>query len=84
MQVKGIAECSKHSAILSTSIKLPFFIKTFDLSIFEWSFKTGFTVFTSWAKNSVDPNHLTLEASWSESALFLQIGFNMAGVDKAK
>ena len=32
------------SAILSTFIKLPFVIKIFVLSIFEWSFYTGFTV----------------------------------------
>ena len=37
MQVKSIAE---HSAILSTFIKLPFAIKTFVLSIFEWPFYT--------------------------------------------
>ena len=45
--VKSIAECSKgeHSAILLTFIKLPFVIKIFDLSIFEWPFYTGFTVF---------------------------------------
>ena len=41
MQVKSIAECS---AILQTFIKLPFAIKTFVLSIFEWPLKTGFTV----------------------------------------
>ena len=35
----------EHSTILSTCIKLPFVIKTFVLSIFEWSLKTGFTVF---------------------------------------
>ena len=35
----------EHSAILSTFIKLPFAIKTFVLSIFEWPLKTGFTVF---------------------------------------
>ena len=34
----------KHSAILSTFIKLPFVIKIFVLSIFEWPFNTGFTV----------------------------------------
>ena len=46
MQVKSIAECSKeHSAILSTFIKLPFAIKPFVLSIFEWPLKTGFTVY---------------------------------------
>ena len=34
----------EHSAILLTFIKLPVFIKIFDLSIFEWPFYTGFTV----------------------------------------
>ena len=34
----------EHSAILSTFIKLPFVIKIFVLSTFEWSFYTGFTV----------------------------------------
>ena len=34
----------EHSAILSTFIKLPFVFKTFILSIFEWPFKTGFTI----------------------------------------
>ena len=48
MQVKSIAECSKgkHSAILSTFIKLPFVIKISVLSVFEWLFYTGFTVFS--------------------------------------
>ena len=36
-----------HSAILSTIIKLPFSIKTFVLSFFEWPRKTGFTVAVS-------------------------------------
>ena len=36
----------EHSAILSTFIKLPFVIKIFVLSIFEWPFYTGFTVLT--------------------------------------
>ena len=35
----------EHSAILSTFIKLPFVIKIFVLSIFNWPLKTGFTVF---------------------------------------
>ena len=34
----------EHSAILSTFIKLPFVIKIFVLSIFEWPFYTGLTV----------------------------------------
>ena len=43
---QSIAECSKR-AFSNTSIfiKLPFVIKTFVLSIFEWPLKTGFTVF---------------------------------------
>ena len=35
----------EHSAILSTFIKLPFVIKIFVLTFFEWLLKTGFTVF---------------------------------------
>ena len=38
MQVKRIAECS----ILQTFIKLPFVVKTFILSIFEWTFEQVF------------------------------------------
>ena len=34
----------EHSAILLTFIKLPFVIKLFVLSIFEWLFYTGFAV----------------------------------------
>ena len=34
----------EHSVILSTFIKLPFVIKIFVLSIFEWPLETGFTV----------------------------------------
>ena len=41
MLVKSIAECS---AILSTFIKLPFVIKIFVLSLYEWQLTTGFTV----------------------------------------
>ena len=35
----------EHSATLSTFFELPFVIKIFVLSIFEWPLKTGFTVF---------------------------------------
>ena len=35
----------EHSAILSAFSKLPFVIKIFVLSIFEWPFYTGFTVY---------------------------------------
>ena len=34
----------EHSVILSTFIQLPFVIKIFVLSIFEWPFYSGFTV----------------------------------------
>ena len=37
----------EHSAILLTFIKLPFAIKTFVLSIFDWRLKTGFTVLSN-------------------------------------
>ena len=36
----------EHSVLLPTFIKLPFVIKIFVLSIFEWPFYTGFTVIT--------------------------------------
>ena len=41
----------EHSAILSTFIKLPFVIKTFVLSIFEWQSYTAFTVLISLSSN---------------------------------
>ena len=45
MQVKSIAECSKRAFCNTFDfIKLPFVIKNFVLSIFEWPLKTGFTV----------------------------------------
>ena len=40
----------EHSAILSAFIKLPFVFKTFVLSIFEWPFKTGFTVLNEFGR----------------------------------
>ena len=36
----------EHTAILLTFIKLPFVIKIFVLSIFEWLLKTGFNVYS--------------------------------------
>ena len=41
----------EHSEKLLTFIKLPFVIKIFVLSIFEWPLKTGFTV-TVWIRQS--------------------------------
>ena len=43
----------EHSAILLTFIKLPFVIKIFVLSNFEWPFYTGFTVYNSFIKLSL-------------------------------
>ena len=43
----------EHTAILSTFIKLPFAIKIFVLSIFEWPLKTGFTIFWIQIRNNV-------------------------------
>ena len=55
----------EHSAILSTFIKLPFVIKTFVLSIFDWPFKTGLTV-----QFSFDPFFSNrIERIWQEVPL---------------
>ena len=40
----------EHSAILSTFIKQPFIIKIFVLSIFDWPFYTGFTVYYNYKR----------------------------------
>ena len=49
------------SAILSSFIKLPFVIKIFVLSVFEWLFYTGFTVYTPCGKGfSTRPQYITL------------------------
>ena len=51
---KSIAECSKGriqiSALCLTFVKLPFVIKIFVLSVFQWPFYTGlsFTVYFCW------------------------------------
>ena len=65
----------EHSAILSAFIKLPFVIKIFVLSIFEWVFYTGFTAYnlyikispsfenrerSAWALVGIDAFHLLL------------------------
>ena len=56
----------EHSAILSTFIKLPFVIKIFVLSIFEWLFYTGFTTITV--------NHLIFTASKSGIMVYFNFG----------
>ena len=47
----------EHSAILLTFIKLPFVIKTFVLSMFEWPFYIGFTV-VLFIKFSITQNYV--------------------------
>ena len=45
MQVKRMQNAPvEHSAVLLICIELPHGFKTFVISIFEWSLKTGFTV----------------------------------------
>ena len=61
--IKGQKYCRmlqrEHSAIISTFIKLPFVIKIFVLSIFEWTLQTGFTVTLTKSDELI---HLTLIA----------------------
>ena len=56
----------EHYAILLTFNKLPFVIKTFDLSIFEWLFYTGFTVHSFEASTFYD--------SWSIYRSYIWLG----------
>ena len=59
MQIKSIAECLEHSAILSTFIKLPFVIKIF---VYFWvTVYTGFTekglrslIYYAFSRDNVD------------------------------
>ena len=55
----------EHSAILSTFIKLPFAIKIFVLSIFEWPFYTGFTVGPT--RYFLQPSGLVWPIIWSKT-----------------
>ena len=43
----------EHFATLSTFIKLPFAIKMFALSMFEWPLKAGFTVYPVYSHTSM-------------------------------
>ena len=53
----------EHSAILSTFSKLPFVIKIFVLSIFEWPLYTGLNVYPIWALKL--QNSLCIKTVWS-------------------
>ena len=48
----------EHSAILLTFIKLPFVIKTFVLSFFEWPLKTGFTIIRFVKANEIEKSKI--------------------------
>ena len=54
----------KHSVIFSTFIELPFVIKIFVLSIFEWLLKSGFTVYCC------KGNSFTVQSFWEGFFLF--------------
>ena len=56
----------EHSAILSTFIKLPFVIKIFVSSIFEWPLKTGFTVL---CLGSIGLDHVIIESCYKGTIL---------------
>ena len=60
IQVQG-----EHSAILSSFIKLPFFIKIFVLSISEWPLKIHFTQIT------LSPQHTVLSTQQRAYQSFL-------------
>ena len=67
----------EHSALLSTFIKLPFVIKIFVLSIFEWPFYKGFTIFVSQKidfvlAESEDPDKMPCSAAFHLGLLCLQ------------
>ena len=51
----------EHSAILLTFIKLPFVIKIFVLSIFEWPFYTGCTVYLNLESLTCDSSICTMD-----------------------
>ena len=61
----------EHSAILLTFIELPFVVTIFVLSIFEWPFYTGFTVYTKYCEYSILSWFLFVETFCSYNCLFL-------------
>ena len=56
----------EHSAIHLTCIKLPSVLKSFVLSIFEWTIKAGFPVY---------PNRCYNEVCYKENALYLYLQY---------
>ena len=68
----------RHSAIISTFIILPFVIKIFVLSIFEWLFYTGFTVyiFIVCMKIGVYPDQLASKVGGQRAQLLCKSAYN--------
>ena len=64
--------CGEHSTILPTFIKLLFVIKIFVLSIFEWPFCTGFTVYVL-SFNLLKPNGIFLSYKFDQSIFVLRV-----------
>ena len=62
----------EHSAILLTFIWLPFVIKIFVLSIFEWPFYTGFTVCSKYRLLVGGP--YTVKLQWLEQGWLVHHG----------
>ena len=56
----------EHSAILPTFSKLPFVVKIFVLSIFEWPFYTGFTVYIE--RTFVSARFILIITTWPHPA----------------
>ena len=65
----------KHSAILSTFIKLPFVIKIFVLSIFEWPFYTGFTVIALLIRFKHENFNMTINRVWHKFYAIIGLNF---------
>ena len=73
----------EHSAILLTFIKLPLVIKIFVLSIFEWPFYTGFTVYfflplenVFALANSAEPDDIPQHFIWVFSVCYFWFRVN--------
>ena len=84
IQFRSIAEFfqGEHSAILLTLIKLPFVIKMFVLSIFEWRFYPGFTVMKRLGSNKSKVKNKERIVTVVERSLGIQ-GFLARGLLKA-
>ena len=78
----------EHSAILLTFIKLPFVIKIFVLSIFEWQLKTGFTVYATdlisrhFLDKNIDRKKVEKSKSYSKNSQIFNPSYLPKSLDK--